>query len=254
MKNRIDYLMMAIALALLFSATALATSVGTTLPKAPTNIQDTESLQRGAQLFTNYCLSCHSASAMRYNRLTEIGLTEEQIKEYLLPEGAKIGDQMNVVMNRKDAQAWFGATPPDLSLIARSRGADYLYGYLRGFYRDARQPTGWNNVLFDKVGMPHIFWQWQGEQVLTIEKNPGLHEEKKLKLIKPGTMTKLINGEASTVEFDKRMADLTNFLVYLADPGQVRRHQIGYLVLMFLSLLLLPLAYFMKKEYWRDVH
>ncbi|KMN35854.1 MULTISPECIES: cytochrome c1 [Chromobacterium] len=254
MKSKIRHLIAAMVLALPFAGTALAAGEGPKLPKAPIDIQDTESLQRGAQIFTNYCLSCHSASAMRYNRLTDIGLTEEQIKANLLPEGTKIGEQMNVAMNKKDAQAWFGATPPDLSLIARSRGADYLYGYLRGFYRDPSRPTGWNNAVFDKVGMPHIFWEWQGEQVLKTEKNAEGHEEHKLELIKAGSLTKLENGKANTVEFDKRMADLTNFLVYIGEPAQVKRQQIGYVVLMFLSLLLLPLAYFLKKEYWRDVH
>ncbi|XLM20444.1 cytochrome c1, partial [Chromobacterium piscinae] len=149
---------------------------GPKLEKANIDIQDTESLQRGAQIFVNYCLSCHSASMMRYNRLEDIGLSEEQIKANLLPEGAKIGDQMNIAMDKKDAKAWFGAVPPDLSLIARSRGADYLYGYLRGFYRDPTRPTGWNNLVFDKVGMPHVFWEWQGEQVLKTEKDAEGHE------------------------------------------------------------------------------
>ncbi|MEQ6292401.1 cytochrome c1 [Vogesella sp. GCM10023246] len=233
---------------------AFASSEGPALEKAPINIQDTESLQRGAQTFVNYCLSCHSASAMRYNRLTDIGLSEEQIKSNLMFATDKIGEQMNVAMDKKDAKAWFGATPPDLSVIARSRGADYLYGYLRGFYRDDTRPTGWNNLVFDKVGMPHILWQWQGEQVLKTEKNAEGHEEHSLQLVKAGTLTKLENGKANTAEFDKRMADLTNFLVYMAEPAQVKRQQIGYVVLMYLFLLLLPFAYFLKKAYWKEIH
>ncbi|MFC3531874.1 cytochrome c1 [Vogesella facilis] len=233
---------------------AFASSEGPALEKAPINIQDTESLQRGAQTFANYCLSCHSASAMRYNRLTDIGLSEEQIKGNLMFATDKIGEQMNVAMDKKDAKAWFGATPPDLSVIARSRGADYLYGYLRGFYRDDSRPTGWNNLVFDKVGMPHILWQWQGEQVLKTEKNAEGHEEHSLQLVKAGTLTKLENGKANTAEFDKRMADLTNFLVYMAEPAQVKRQQIGYVVLMYLILLLLPFAYFLKKAYWKEIH
>lgn len=253
MNKTIRQLIAAAAL-VLPAAGALASAEGPALEKAPINVRDTESLQRGAQIFTNYCLSCHSASAMRYNRLTDIGLTEQQIKDNLLPAGAKIGDQMNVAMDKKDAKAWFGATPPDLSVIARSRGADYLYGYLRGFYRDESRDTGWNNLVFDKVGMPHIFWEWQGVQELKVEKNAAGHEEKSLVLVKPGTMTKLENGKANTVEFDRRMADLTNFLVYVGEPAQVKRQQIGYVVLLFLVVLLLPLAYLLKKEYWKDIH
>ncbi|SCK09283.1 cytochrome c1 [Vogesella sp. LIG4] len=242
------------AAALLLPVSAAMASEGPALEKAPINVQDTESLQRGAQIFVNYCLSCHSASAMRYNRLTDIGLSEEQIKNNLMFATDKIGDQMNVAMDKKDAKAWFGATPPDLSIIARSRGADYLYGYLRGFYRDDTRPTGWNNMVFDKVGMPHILWQWQGEQVLKTEKGADGQEEHKLELVKAGTLTKLENGKANTVEFDKRMADLTNFLVYVSEPAQVKRQQVGYVVLMYLLLLLLPFAYFLKKAYWEDVH
>ncbi|RQO76848.1 cytochrome c1 [Aquitalea sp. FJL05] len=253
MKSKIRHLIAAMALVLPVSGTVLANE-GPTLEKAPIDIQDTESLQRGAQLFSNYCLSCHSASAMRYNRLEDIGLSEEQIKANLLPDGAKIGDQMNVNMDKKDAKVWLGAAPPDLSLIARSRGADYLYAYLRGFYRDPTRPTGWNNLMFDKVGMPHVLWEMQGEQVLKTEKNAAGHEERKLELVKAGSLTKLENGKANTVEFDKRMADLTNYLVFIGEPTQVKRHQIGYVVLMFLGLLLLPLTYFLKKEYWKDVH
>ena len=252
MKKTIRHLIAAVALALPV-ATAFASSEGPVLEKAPINIQDTESLQRGAQVFINNCLSCHSASAMRYNRLMEIGLTEDQIKSNLMLATDKIGDPMNIAMDKTDAKRWFGAVPPDLSLIARSRGADYLYGYLRGFYRDETRPTGWNNLVFDKVGMPHILANWQGEQTLEVSKNAHGHEEKKLVLVKAGSMTKLENGKANTVDFDTRMADLTNFLVYMAEPMQVKRQQIGYWVLLFLSLLLLPLAYFLKKEYWKDV-
>ncbi|OWY37623.1 cytochrome c1 [Xenophilus sp. AP218F] len=255
MKNKIRHLIAALAMVLPFAATpALASEGGPKLDKAPIDIQDTESLQRGAQIFVNNCLSCHSASMMRYNRLQDIGLSEEQIKQNLLPEGAKIGDQMNIAMSKNDGKNWFGATPPDLSLIARSRGADYLYSYLRGFYRDPTRPTGWNNRVFDKVGMPNIFWEWQGDQELKTVKNAEGHEEHVLELVKGGTLTKLENGKAHTAEFDKRMADLTNFLVFMGEPAAVKRQQIGYVVLMFLGLLLFPLVYFLKKEYWRDVH
>ncbi len=252
MKTQIRHLIAACAMVLPLAS--FANEGGPALDKAPINIQDTESLQRGAQIFTNYCLSCHSAVSMRYNRLMDIGLTEQQIKDNLLPDGGKIGDQMKVSMAAGDAKAWLGAPPPDLSVVARSRGADWLYTYLRGFYRDDTRPTGWNNLVFDKVGMPHVFWQWQGDQVLETVKGAHGEEEHVLKLVKAGTLTKLENGKASTVEYDRRMADLTNYLVFMGEPAQVKRNQIGYVVLMFLGLLLLPLAYFLKKEYWKDIH
>ncbi|BEV73327.1 MULTISPECIES: cytochrome c1 [unclassified Paludibacterium] len=251
MKKPIRHLLAALALLLPLAAAA---EEGPVLPKAPIDIQDTESLQRGAQIFVNYCLSCHSANAMRYNRLTDIGLSEDQIKKNLMFASDKIGDTMHVAMDPQDAKKWLSNNPPDLSVEARARGADWLYAYLRGFYRDDTRPTGWNNLVFDKVAMPHVLWQWQGDQQLKTVKNSDGTEEKQLVLVKAGSMTKLENGHANTAEFDQRMADLTNYLVFMAEPAQVKRLQIGYVVLMFLGLLLLPLAYFLKKEYWRDVH
>ena len=235
-------------------AGALAAGGGAHLDKAPIDIKDTESLQRGAQMFTNYCLSCHSANAMRWNRLQDIGLSEQQIKDNILPPGAKIGDPMKVAMTPADAKAWFGAMPPDLSVIARSRGADYIYSYMRSFYKDPTRETGWNNLVFDKAAMPHVFFEWQGEQVLKHEKGADGHEVAKLELVKAGTLTKLENGKANTAEYDKRMADLTNYMVFMGEPSQVKRHQLGYIVLLFLIVVMLPLAYLLKKEYWRDVH
>jgi len=252
MKTKIRHLLAAAALMLPLAAHAA--EEGPALDKAEINTQDTQSLQRGAQTFVNYCLSCHSASMMRYNRLLDIGLTEQQIKDNLLPDGAKIGDQMAVSMNKKDAKAWLDNTPPDLSLTARSRGADWLYTYLRSFYRDPSRPTGWNNLVFDKVAMPHVLWELQGDQVLKTTKDAEGHEVKKLELVKAGALTKIVDGKAYTLDYDRRIADLTNYLVFMGEPAQVTRHQIGYAVLMFLGLLLLPLTYFLKKEYWRDIH
>lgn len=253
MKKFIRHLIAAAALAVPASVFAAGASVP--LDKAPIDIQNVESLQRGAQIFTNYCLSCHSAQAMRYNRLTDLALSEKQIKENLMFATEKVGDTMKVAMTPADGKKWFGATPPDLSLIARARGADYLYSYLRGFYRDPSRPTGWNNKVFDKVGMPHIMWEWQGDQVMETVKGKDGHDTHELKLVKAGAFTKIDeNGKANTAEFDSRMADLTNYMVYMAEPVQVKRQQIGYVVLMFLVLLLLPFAYFLKKEYWKDIH
>lgn len=253
MKKQICHLIISTCLALMPSL-GVASEEGIMLDKAPIDIHDTESLQRGAQIFLNYCLSCHSAVSMRYNRLTDIGLTEQQIKDNLILTADKVGDPMRIAMEAKDAKNWFGNSPPDLSVVARSRGADWLYTYLRSFYRDTSRPTGWNNLTFDKVAMPHVLWQWQGEQIVKTVKGADGKEHHKLQLVKAGTFTRLENGKANTVEFDRRIADLTNFLVFMGEPAQVTRYQIGYLVLIFLLLLLFPLAYFLKKEFWKDIH
>src|SRR5512135_3325909 len=161
---------------------------GPALDKAHFDSSDNASIQRGAKVFVNYCLSCHSAGYMRYNRLEQVGLTEQQIKDNLLLAGDKVGSTMTVAMDRADAKAWFGAPPPDLTVVARSRGTDWLYTYLRSFYRDETRPTGWNNTVFDKVGMPHVLYELQGEQALHVEKH-GEHETKKLVLEKPGKLS-----------------------------------------------------------------
>ena len=214
------------------------------LDKAPTNLSDQQSLQRGAKTFVNYCLSCHSAQAMRYNRLQDIGLTEQQIKDNLIFTGAKVGDTMTNSMSKKDGLAAFGAAPPDLSVISRSRGADWLYTYLRGFYRDETRATGWNNVAFDKVGMPHVLYELQGEQVLHVEKN-GDHQTQKLVLAKPGKMT--------PAEYDGMVADLVNYLEFMGEPMQATRMKLGIVVLLFLSIFFV-VAYYLKKEFWKDIH
>ncbi|MDD5405026.1 MAG: cytochrome c1 [Sulfuricella sp.] len=217
---------------------------GLHLDKAPVNLNDKASLQRGAKTFVNYCLSCHSASYMRYNRLQDIGLTNDQIKDNLMFAADKVGETMTVAMRSKEAKVWFGAVPPDLTVIARSRGADYLYTYLRGFYRDDTRPTGWNNTVFDKVGMPHVLFGQQGEQVLHVEKH-GEHETSKLVLAKPGTMT--------APEYDAMVADLVNYLVYMGEPAQQTRMRLGVFVLLFLGFFFV-VAYYLKKEFWKDVH
>ncbi|MBB5019054.1 ubiquinol-cytochrome c reductase cytochrome c1 subunit [Chitinivorax tropicus] len=227
------------------------------LDKFEPNTRNYESLQRGAKLFVNYCLNCHSAAYMRYNRLQDIGLTEQQIKDnFLFSKEAKIGDLMKVSMTAADGKTWLGAPPPDLTVIARSRGADWLYTYLRGFYRDETRPTGWNNTVFDKVGMPHVLYELQGDQVLEVKKAEGEHghEEKVLKLIKPGSMTSLTNGKADTHDYDQLVGDLVNYLVYMGEPSANTRETIGYIVLLFLILVLVPLTYALKQEYWKDVH
>ncbi|STR44986.1 cytochrome c1 [Iodobacter fluviatilis] len=251
MKKTLNTLLFALLASVSFGSQA---NTEVHLDKAPINLRDTESLQRGAQTFANYCLSCHGAVAMRYNRLQDIGLTEDQIKANLMFPTEKVGDLMKVSMQAKDAKVWFGATPPDLSVISRSRGADYLYTYLRSFYRDETRPTGWNNLTFDKVGMPNVLWDLQGQQELEVKKE-GEHEHKALKLVKPGSLTKTAeNGAFDQAEFDHRVADLVNYMVYMGEPAQVKREQIGYGVLLFLLFFLIPISYMLKKEYWRDVH
>jgi ubiquinol-cytochrome c reductase cytochrome c1 subunit len=213
------------------------------LDKAPDKANDMAALQHGAKLFVNYCLNCHSASYLRYNRLQDIGLSEEQIKGNLLFTAEKTGETMTIAMQRADAKAWFGAAPPDLSVIARARasefgsGSDWLYTYLRGFYRDDARPTGWNNVVFANVGMPHVLWELQGEQ--------AMGADHKLKLVKPGKM--------KPEEYDAAVADLVAYLKWMGEPMAEFRKNLGVVVLIALALLFV-FAYALKREYWKDIH
>lgn len=216
------------------AATADEVKIGVT---APIDASDHASLQRGAKTFINNCLNCHSANYMRYNRLKDIGLTEKQIKDNLLFAGEKVGDTMAVAMNPKDAKKWFGVVPPDLSVEVRARGADWVYAYMRGFYRDETTPTGWNNIVYDKVAMPHVLYEMQGEQVLN-------HETHKLELVKPGKLT--------PSEYNAYIGDLTNYMAFMAEPGKQQRQQLGWWVLIFLGVMLV-LARRLKKEYWKDI-
>lgn len=232
---------------LLAAAPVAAFAAGATvhLDKAPINLADQDSLQRGARVFVNYCLNCHSASAMRYSRLGGLGLTEDQIKDNLLFAAEKPGETMKVAMTKADAMAWFGAAPPDLSVIARSRGADYLYTYLRGFYRDSSTVTGWNNLVFNKVGMPHVLWNLQGDMV-PVYKKVGEHEViERLEQAKPGSVT--------LAEYDAMVGDLVNYLVWMGEPAQLQRKQLGVIVLIFLAVFFV-VAYYLKKEFWKDIH
>lgn len=227
-----------VLLPLLMVAGSVAASTEVHLDKAPVDLSDHASIQRGARTFVNYCLNCHSANYMRYNRLLNVGLSEKQIKENLLLAGEKIGDTMKVAMSPADAKKWLGAAPPDLSVEVRARGADWVYSYMRGFYRDASRPTGWNNTVFDKVGMPHILYELQGEQVLN-------HETHELELAKPGRL--------SVEEYDQLVADLTNYMTFMSEPDKAKRLTMGWFVLGFLVVLFV-FAYRLKKAYWKDVH
>lgn len=204
---------------------------------APIDATDYASLQRGARTFVNSCLNCHSANYMRYNRLKDIGLTEAQIKDNLLFAGEKVGDTMRVAINPKDAKKWFGVAPPDLSVEVRARGADWVYAYLRSFYRDSTTPTGWNNTVYDKVAMPHVLYELQGEQVLN-------HETHQLELVKPGKL--------SPSEYNTYVGDLTNFMAFMAEPAKQQRKHLGVWALLFLGVLLV-LTIKLKKAYWKDI-
>lgn len=208
------------------------------LDEAPIDASNHASLQRGARTFINNCLNCHSASYMRYNRLQDIGLTEKQIKENLLFTAEKVGDPMNAAISKTDAKKWFGVAPPDLSVEVRARGADWVYTYMRSFYRDDTRPSGWNNLVFDKAAMPHVLYELQGEQVLD-------HQTHTLKLVKPGKM--------SVDEYNAMAGDLTNYMAYMAEPAKQQRNHLGWFVLLFLGVLLV-LTYKLKKAYWKDIH
>lgn len=236
--------------ALVVPTLSFAAAVSVNLDRAPVSM-DPASLQHGAKLFVNYCLNCHSASFVRYNKLTEIGLSEDQIRDNLMFTGERVGDLMTIAMRPAESKAWFGATPPDLTLIARQRnsadgsGADWLYTYLRQFYRDPSRPTGWNNVIFENVGMPHVFWELQGDQVAQVSAKADGTKDIKLSIVKPGLM--------SPAEYDKAVADLVSFLVWMGEPVGEKRRTIGIYVLIFLAGFSV-LAYALKKNYWKDIH
>jgi ubiquinol-cytochrome c reductase cytochrome c1 subunit len=245
----------------LIAALGIATGVqaagseGITWDKAPNNVSDLPSLQNGAKLFVNYCLGCHSAAFMRYNRLRDIGLTEQQIRDNLLFTSEKIGDTMTTPIDPRQAKEWFGGVPPDLTLVARSRaghggsGADYLYTYLRTYYRDPTKATGWNNLMFADVGMPNVLWELQGErepQFATHDENG--HKVKVFqgwKQVSPGTMTAL--------QFDQAVGDLVNYLQWMAEPAQKSRVRVGVWVLLFLGLLTF-VTWRLNAAYWKEVH
>ncbi len=212
------------------------------LYSAPVDVSDTESLQRGAKIFVNYCLGCHSASFMRFSRIgKDLGLSDEDLQKNLMFMTDKVGSTMDTAMSKKDAANWFGTEIPDLSVISRSRGADWLYTYFLTFYRDPSRPNGVNNLRFKDVAMPHVLWELQGWQDV-IE---GEHGDHKLELAVPGSQ--------SAEEYKTTVTDLVNFLVYLGEPVQLLRKKVGTGVIIFL-LFFLVLAYALKKEYWKDVH
>lgn len=266
-------------------AVAFAAGGGYTLDRAPDRINDMAALQNGAKLFVNYCLNCHSANSMRYNKLTDIGLTEDEIKKNLLFTSDKVGSLMNIAMTPTDGKKWFGTNPPDLSVIARAKstslgptGVDYIYSYLRTFYRDTSKTTGWNNLVFPSVAMPDVLWQLHGPRALThitIHEAPGKdgssqwekttanYDAQGFSVIKTEVLkdyrgpvvdkaTFVAADPAKTAAFDSDVADLSNFLGWVAEPAQLLRKEIGFWVILFLALFLL-VAWRLNAAYWKEV-
>jgi ubiquinol-cytochrome c reductase cytochrome c1 subunit len=221
-------LLMLVAAVAMAAGGARAAGGGIAWDKFPTErVTDLAALQNGAKLFANYCLNCHGAEFMRFNRLRDIGLTEEQIAANLVFTGAKVGDTMKVALSAKDGKAWFGAQPPDLSVIARSRsavgmgsGADYIYTFLRTYHRDDTKATGWNNAAFPNVGMPHVLWELQATQ--------------------------------SQTQYNDTVADLVAYLQWMSEPVQTDRVRLGVWVLLFLGLFTV-IAWRLNAAFWKDV-
>jgi ubiquinol-cytochrome c reductase cytochrome c1 subunit len=246
-----------VSLLVAFAGAVQAAGGGVAWDKFPTEkLSDQAALQNGAKLFVNYCLNCHGAAYMRFNRMKDIGLTDEQIKGSLLFTTDKVGETMKVAIDAKQAKEWFGATPPDLSVIARSRsaagqgsGADYLYTYLRTYYRDDSKPTGWNNLAFPSVGMPHVLWELQGERRPLFEKKTEHGHEVEVftgrwETVKPGAL--------DARAYDENVADLVAFMQWMGEPSQKSRVQIGVWVLLFLGVFTV-IAWFLNRAYWKDV-
>lgn len=224
---------------------------GPELMEANVNLANKTSLQRGARLFVNYCLSCHSAQYMRYNRMgADLELDDEVVKNNLMFATDKVGDTMTIAMPAADAETWFGVTPPDLSVIARARGADWLFSFLNGFYLDDARPTGVNNIYFPQTAMPHVLWELQGLNELHHAEEAesdghGGHHGPTFEAVAPGRM--------SESQYQQATRDLVAFLVYMGEPAKLVRYRIGFWVIAFL-LVLLGATYMMKREFWKDVH
>ncbi len=254
MKKNIHGFLAGLLLSFGLIAGAHAAGGGMAWDKAPLKTNDMAALQNGAKLFVNYCLNCHSAAFMRFNRLRDIGLTEQQIKDNLVFTTEKVGDTMKSAIDPQLAKQWFGANPPDLTLMTRSRsgpggsGADYLYTYLRTYYRDDTKATGWNNLAFPSVGMPHVLWQLQGERRPVYEEIQSHgHPTQVLKgweQVTPGTMTPL--------QYDQAVGDLVSFMAWMGEPAQNTRVRIGVWVLLFLGIFTV-IAWRLNAAFWKDV-
>lgn len=284
MKNTFIRLLAAGAL-VISAGSALAAGAHVPIEQWPAErARDMASLQNGARLFANYCLGCHSANLVRWNRLEQIGLDSRQIKDYLIFGDTKVGDPMRIAMAPADAKAWLGKTPPDLSVITRARtsfefaGTDYLYTLLRGYYRDNSTPTGWNNIAYPNIGMPHIFWDRQGPRQATLVEvhrhadaksghasfvqtttvfDPSGNATKTEAPVQPPvreglTYTFKPVDASQARQFDSDAADLVAFLQFITDPSRSRRMQIGVWVLVFLGLFTV-VAWRLNAVYWKDI-
>jgi ubiquinol-cytochrome c reductase cytochrome c1 subunit len=244
---------------LAFSGAAQAAGGGIPWDKFPKErMTDLAALQNGAKLFANYCLNCHAAAFARYNRMRDIGLTEQQIKDNLIFTGAKVGETMKVSLDPKDAKDWFGGVPPDLTLIARSRsaagqgtGADYIYTYLRNYYRDDTKATGWDNAAFPGVGMPHVLWELQGQQRAVYADVADPHDAKKTVQVLKG-YEPITAGTLSPAQYNEAVADLVAYLEWMAEPVQSSRVRIGVWVLLFLAMFTV-IAWRLNASFWKDI-
>lgn len=232
--------------------TVFAAGAGIDLQSVNNNLHDKKSLQRGAKLYVNYCMGCHSLQYMRYQRMGEdIGIPTEVLEKNFMFGAEKVGELMTISMKKQDAEKWFGVAPPDLSVIARARGVDWLYTYLLSFYLDGKRAIGINNLVFKDVGMPHVLWKLQGWQTLTHTESHG-HQSASLVLKDKAQLSE--KGHYESVSSYKRdVRDLVNFLAYVGEPMQLERRVIGKWVIFFLVIFLI-VAYALKKEYWRDIH
>ena len=244
--------------AALLATPARANEGGIHMDAFPTEkLHDMAALQRGAKLFVNYCLNCHAAAFMRYNRLRDLDLTEDQIRNNLVFAAEKVGETMKVSLDPRQAKDWFGATPPDLTVIARSRasesfsGADYLYTYLRTYYRDDTKATGWNNLAFPSVGMPNALWELQGQRKAVFAEESDPHDHAKSAHVFKG-FEQLTPGKLSAQEFDSAVGDLVAYLQWMGEPAQGLRVRLGVWVLLFLAMFTV-IAWRLNAAYWKDV-
>ncbi len=242
--------------ALLYSSFGFASGRNGPLFHVNVDVHNRSSLQRGAKLFVNYCLSCHSAAYSRYNRVAaDLGISEENMREHMMFTGRRIEKTMTVALTPAQGKEWFGASPPDLSVRARARGADWIYSYLKSFYLSEKSPRGVDNLMLPGTSMPHVLWELQGWQDLNPDQ--GHHKGESngnghgAATISPFAMVQ--PGSMSEEEYDKTIADLVNFLVYLGEPAQLIRKSVGVGVLFFLAALGI-VVYFMKRDYWKDIH
>lgn len=239
MKNLIKVFVFGFAtIVSLYTLSTLAASGGVHLDQANNDLTDKESLKKGFKTYINYCLGCHQLQYQRYNRtFKDLGIEDADGVENYMYTGEKPGDHITNTMPKKEASKWFGNAPPDLTLEARLRSPDWIYTYLRSFYMDSERPFGVNNTVYKDVAMPHVLQGLQG--VGSIDEH--------------GNISPAMGGSLTTEEYDVVVRDLTNFLEYVGEPSKLKRKSMGVKVLIFLFIFFI-IAYFLKKEYWKDIH